>query len=414
MTPDNMPSRPQARALFVWEQGTGLGHLSQLSLPMEVALAQGTEVFLAARELPGVREVLAGLPITLLQAPFRQRVKPAPSESFLSYTHLLGRQCFGSADELEMYVRAWRALFALVQPDICLFEHSPTALIAAYGLGFKKVLLGSGFMLPPTTALGASPFLPFPTTPLDPDTTARLQTDDAQLLALVNAVMQRLRGPELPDLGTIYSQADAGFLSTWPALDVFGERVGVRYLGVAPAGGPPPPWPPADGPKVFGYLQYFPSLPHLLRDMQMAKVCALLLVRDLPPELRAAFSSPTLRFVDHLVDLGQVAREAAWVVHHGNHSTMAAFMLAGLPQLVIPRHQEHLFGSLRLVSKGCAVMAFQDQPAFGAAITALQTNPKIRHCAAEVASQCAPFDQTAVCSHMRETFAKLLPLTQQS
>lgn len=405
-----MPGRPQARALFVWEQGTGLGHLSQLRLPMEVVLAQGAMVFLAARELPGVREILAGLPITLLQAPFRQGVKPASSESFLSYTHLLGRQCFGCADELEMYVRTWRSLFALVQPDICLFEHSPTALTAAYGYAFKKVLLGSGFMLPPVSALSASPFLPFPTTPLTPDTVARLRADDAQLLALVNAVMRRLGSPELPALGVIYGQAHASFLSTWPPLDVFGERVGVPYLGIAPAVGQlAPAWPQADGPKVFGYLQNFPSLAHLLRDLQAAKVCALLLVRDLPPELRAAFSSPTLRFVDHLVDLGQVVQKAAWVLHHGNHSTMAAFMVAGLPQLVIPRHQEHLLSSLRLVSKGCAVMAFQDQPAFGAAITALQTNPKIRHCALEVASQCVPFDQNAVRSHMRETFSELLP-----
>lgn len=404
-----MPGRLQTRALFVWEQGTGLGHLSQLRLPIEAALAQGYAVFLAVRELPGVREVLAGLPMTVLQAPFKQGVKPAPSESFLSYTHLLGRQCFGSSDELEMYVRAWRALFALVRPDICLFEHSPTALIAAHGHPFKKVLLGSGFMLPPASALGVSPFLPFPTTPLDPDTVVRLRADDAQLLTLINVVMQRLGSPALPDLGAVYRQAHASFLSTWPALDVFGDRAGVPYLGIAPAvGQPPPAWPRADGPKVFAYLQNFPSLPHLLRDLQAAKVCALLFVRDLPPEIRAAFSGPALRFVDHLVDLGQVAQEAAWVVHHGNHSTMAAFMLAGLPQLVIPRHQEHLFGSLQLVSKGCAAMAFQDQPTFGAAIDALQTNPKIRHCAVQVASQCARFDETAVSSHMRETFARLL------
>jgi hypothetical protein len=404
-----MPGRLQTRALFVWEQGAGLGHLSQLRLPIEAALAQGYAVFLAVRELPGVREVLAGLPMTVLQAPFKQGVKPAPQSSFLSYTHLMGRQCFDSPDELEMYVLAWRALFALVRPDICLFEHSPTALIAAHGHPFKKVLLGSGFMLPPASALGVSPFLPFPTTPLDPDTVARLRDDDAQLLALINAVMRRLGCPELPALGAIYGQAHASFLSTWPALDVFGERAGVTYLGIAPAGGAPPPWPQFDGPKVFAYLQNFASLAHLLRDLESAKVCALLLVRDLPPEIRAAFSGPALRFVDHLVDLGQVAQEAAWVVHHGNHSTMATFMLAGLPQLVIPRHQEHLFGSLRLVSKGCAVMAFQDQPAFGAAIDALQNNPQIRHCATQVASQCAPFDQTAVCSHMRETYAELLP-----
>lgn len=419
MTPDNTDCQAkcslaktgrQVRVLFAWEQGAGLGHLSQLRLPMEVALEKGYEVFLAARELPGVRDVLAGLTMTVLQAPFRQGGAPATQSSFLSYTHLLGRQCFGNTDELEMYVRAWRALFTLVRPDICLFEHSPTALIAAHGHAFKKVLLGSSFVLPPASALSVSPFLPFPTTPLDADVLTRLRADDAQLLAHVNTVMQRLGSPELPALGAIYAQAHASFLSTWPTLDVFGERAGATYLGIASSGGQlPPPWPEADGPRVFGYLQNFPSLVALLRDLQAAKVCALLLVRDLPPEIRAAFSSVSLRFVDHLVDLDQVSKQAAWVVHHGNHSTMATFMLAGVPQLLIPRHQEQLFSSLRLVSKGCAAMAFQDQPAFGAAIDALQTNSQIRHCAAQVASQCAPFDQPAVRDHMRATYAALLP-----
>jgi len=402
-----MPGTSQARVLFVWEQGTGLGHLSHLRLPMEVALAQGDAVFLAARELPGVRDVLAGLPITVLQAPFRQGVKPAPSSSFLSYTHLLARQCFGSADELEVYVHAWRALFALVRPDICLFEHSPTALIAAHGYAFKKVLLGSSFVLPPASALSASPFLPFPTTSRHPDTVARLCADDAQLLAHINTVMQRLGSPELPALGAIYGQAHASLLCTWPTLDVFGERPGVPYLGSAPAGGQlPPPWPHADGPKVFGYLHNFPSLSDLLRDLQAAKVCALLLVRDLPPALRATFSSPTLRFVDHLVDLRQVAQQAAWVLHHGNQSTMATFMLAGVPQLMIPCHQEQLFGSLRLVQKGCALMAFQDQPSYAAAITAV-LQPPIKQCALQVASQCEPFDQAAVQDHIQQILVNL-------
>ncbi|MDO8318651.1 hypothetical protein [Rhodoferax sp.] len=402
-----MPGTSQTRVLFVWEQGGGLGHLSHMRLPMEVALAQGAAVFLAARELPGVRDVLAGLPITLLQAPFRQGVKPVPAASFLSYTHLLARQCFGSADELEMYVRAWRALFALVQPDICLFEHSPTALIAAHGYAFKKVLLGASFVLPPANVLVASPFLPFPTTQLNPDTVAQLRADDAQLLAQVNAVMQRLSSPALPALGAIYGQAHGSLLCTWPLLDVFGERPGVPYLGSAPTAAQlSPPWPQADGPKVFGYLQNFPSLPQLLRDLQAAKVCALLLVRDLPPALRTAFSSPTLRFIDQLVDLNQVAQQAAWVLHHGNHSTMATFMLAGVPQLTIPRHQEQLFTGLQLVQKGGVLKAFQDQPSYAAAIAAV-LQPPIKQRALQVASQCEPFDQAAVQDHIQQILVNL-------
>ena len=42
-------SKPKARVLCVWELGTELGHLSHLRLPIEVALEQGHEVFVAAR-----------------------------------------------------------------------------------------------------------------------------------------------------------------------------------------------------------------------------------------------------------------------------------------------------------------------------------------------------------------------------
>jgi len=49
-----------------------------------------------------------------------------------------------------------------------------------------------------------------------------------------------------------------------------------------------------------------------------------------------------------------------------------------LPQLVIPLHQEQLFLALRLVSRGGAAMAFQDQNAYTAAIDTVQNNPRIR------------------------------------
>jgi hypothetical protein len=404
-----MLSKTKPRLLCVWEQGSNLGHLSTLRLPIQVALEKGYLVFLAARELHRVGEVLSGLPITILQAPFKHQVASVDQSSLLSYTHLLGTQCFSSVNELEMYLCAWRGVFDLVQPSLVLFEHSPTALVAAHAYRFKKVLVGASFGLPPTTALKSSPFLPFPTTPQTSEVLARLHVDDARLLAVVNGGLQRVGATAMADLGEIFGQADAHFLTTWPVLDHFGTRPGQRYLGLPPLGGNPQPiWPQAIGPKVFGYLQNFPALELLLRDLVAANVCALLLVRDLPPAIRQRYESNALRFADALVDLQQVAAQAAWVVHHGNHSTMSTFMLTGVPQLVIPRHQEQLFNALRLVHAGSAAMAFQDQSAFTAAIQALQTNALMKQCALQVARQCAPFDHAAVVQYMGQTFEGLL------
>ncbi|OIN92253.1 MAG: hypothetical protein AUJ20_08380 [Comamonadaceae bacterium CG1_02_60_18] len=404
-----------ARVLCVWELGTRLGHLSHLRLPIEVALAQGHQVFLAARELAGVPEVLAGLPVTLLQAPFMQGVVSQDQSAYASYTHLLAKQCFGGPADLIAYLRAWRSLFDLVQPDLVLFVHSPTALVTAHAYPFKKVLLGSGFEIPPVSvdgtggAAGALPFAPFPTTRLTVDNVARLKRDDAQLLALINSALCQLGLPGLPSLDAIYTQADAKWLSTWPALDHFGARNAEHYLGLAPLPGcAAPVWPAVEAPRVFGYLLNFPSLPQLLRDLQAANLSALLYVRGLPAALRQTFSGQNMRFADDLVDLAQVAQQCAWVLHHGNHSTMATFMLAGVPQLIIPCHQEQLFGALRLVATQCAVMAYQDQPGFSAAITALQTHAALRQSAAHLARQCAPFDLAGNTAYVGTMFGKLI------
>lgn len=403
-----MLSNLKTRLLCVWEQGGNLGHLSNLRLPIEVALEQGFEVVLAARELHRVCEVLSGLPITLLQAPFKQNSAPADQAAFLSYTHLLGHQCFSSSIELEMYARAWRGIFDLVQPQIVLFEHSPTALVASVGYAFKKILIGASFALPPSDKLHASPFLPFPNTPQTEEVYTRLRHDDQRLLAVINMALSKLQQPALQSLGQIYSQSDQQLLLTWPALDQYGERPATNYLGVEPLQDAAAPlWPPGGGAKVFGYLQNFPAIEYFLRDVQAAQVCALLLVRGLPPAARQKFTSDNIRFVDDLVSLALVADQAAWVVHHGNHSTMSTFLCKGVPQLIIPRHQEQLFGALRLVSQGCAAMAFQDQTAFSAAIHALQTNAQLKNNALQIASQCAPFDRAGVCAYIRGTYARL-------
>jgi hypothetical protein len=397
-----------ATVLCVWEQGGHLGHLTHLRRPIEAALQLGHRVVLAARELHRVPEVLAGLRIELLAAPFKQHVQPADQSAFLSLTHVLARQCFSSVAELEMYLRAWRTIFDLVQPDLVLFEHSPTALIASQGCRFKKVLVGSGFAIPPLPEPGA-PFARFSTTPDSEAVRAGLLADDALVLGLVNQALARLGLAPLPDLAQIYRQADASLLLSWPALDHFGARPGQRYLGTKPLGHQPAAvWPAGPGPRVFGYLQAMPSLDALLRCLRAAGVCALLLVRDLPPELRRRYSSDSLQFLDGLVDLGSVAAQADWVVNHANHSTVAVFAQAGLPQLLIPQQQEQLLLALRLVAQGSAVLAYQDQPGFGKETRQMLTDPALQAQARALAQDCREADAGQGTAHIQATLQTLL------
>jgi hypothetical protein len=399
-----------ATVLCVWELGGNLGHFSNLRLPVEVALGGGHQVVLAARELRNARDVFGDMPLTYLQAPFKQSPAAGANGTFLSYTQLLAHQCFSSADELGMYLRAWRALFALVRPDAVLFEHSPTALVAAHDHTFRKILVGNGFTAPSPMEDPAEPFLPFPTTQRTPEVLGALLQDDAALLACINQALRSVHAPPVSALHAIYNQAHATLRMTWPELDQFGTAPNHRYLGVEPPlPRQPSEWPEGDGPRVFGYLHAIPSLEALLKDLLASGVCALLFVRNLPPELRAHYTGPQMRFVDSPVDLADVARQAAWVINTGNHSTAATFAAAGVPQLIIPLHQEQLFLALRLVAQGSAVMAFQDQTAYSAAIGALQTNAGIRQQARALQAQMSPHAELGARDYIAEVLAQNCP-----
>lgn len=367
-----------ARLLCVWEQGGQLGHLNRLKLPIEVALQMGHEVFLAARELRHVKSVLGDLPVTVLQAPFKQNIGNATADQFLSYTHLIARHCFADANELDSLERAWHSLFELVQPQAVLFEHSPTALVAALPFAFEKILIGQGFGLPPEPPKIDSPLAPFPTTQPSAQVFDALRADDDWLLAQINSVLAKRGVLPLGHLFDIFAQVQHTLCMSWPALDPFGPRA-MQYMGATSLSvDRAPVWPAGDGAKVFGYLQLFPALEQLLKDLLAANVCALLYVRDAPQALVQAYTEGSVQIITQMVDMQRISAQADWVISHANHSTTATVALAGVPQLLIPRQQEQLFMALRLARQGSAVVVFQDQTGFSNAITAMQSVPGLK------------------------------------
>jgi len=398
-----------ATLLCVWELGGNLGHLSNLRLPVEIALQQGHRVVMALKELQHVKLVFGDLPIQCIQAPHRTAGIPLEPAGIPSFTHLLIRQCFSSVDELSGYLRTWGDIYDSVKPDLVLFEHSPTALIAAHHRRFKKILIGNGFTAPPIQSDASEPFLPFPTTLRSQQVWEGLRQDDGEVCKLINAALTRLALPEIPNVHAIYAQADTSFLMTWPVLEHFGPRPNARYLGVeSPRPQPAPPWPKGSGPLVFGYLQPFLSIELLLRGLMAQNARAVLFVRHLPEAVRHSYANTRLVFVDAPVDLQIVAQQADWVINHGNHSTAAHFVVSGVPQLLIPQHQEQLFLVQNLVAQGVATMAFQDQTSFTAPLRALEMDPGYRLRARQLAQQCGPYDTQAVSDAIHREFDLLL------
>lgn len=399
-----------ATLLCTWELGGQLGHLGNLRLPIELALQAGHRVVLAARQLHRIHEVMHDLPITLLAAPFRQNSPLLPPDQVLGYGHLLKQQAIASAPELASNLRVWRDIYQLVQPDCVMFEHSPTALIAASECGFSKVVVGNGFTLPPAAIERDQPWAAFPNTSRDDTTRLQLLQSDAALLETIRTAQRSIHMPELSSLEAMYAQAHESWMLSWPELDHFGARGNTSYLGLTPATGQQSPvWPEAGGSRVFGYLQAFPAIERLLQALQMADVSALLFVRNLPDALRQHYAGPRLKFLTGPADLNQVAREANWVINHGNHGTVSHFALAGIPQLVIPLHQEQLFVALRMLEHGAAAMVYQDQQAYSNAVQVMQSHPDLSVNAKKLGHSMANSVGGDLRANLAARLAKLLP-----
>ncbi|NIL96492.1 MAG: hypothetical protein GTO62_04945, partial [Planctomycetales bacterium] len=73
----------------------------------------------------------------------RNRIDPPRT-----FAHIMHNSGFGDFDELKAMTDAWRNLYDYVRPDLIVFNHSPTALLAARGSSVKRAIIGTGFCCP--------------------------------------------------------------------------------------------------------------------------------------------------------------------------------------------------------------------------------------------------------------------------
>jgi hypothetical protein len=391
--------------LFAWELGGGLGHLMQM-LPLARGLVRGGHrVAVALRHLSAsAAELFGRVGVTFLQAPFRSKgplVFPRPE----NFAHLLANVGFANGSELFALTSAWRNLFRMVKPDLVVFDHSPTALLASRGIpGMRRALIGSGFCCPPDEC----PFPAFRPEGGAPQRTAQeLAEDEERLLSHVNKILSKWGEAPLDRLGRLYSDVDENFLTTFPELDHYPRRGGARYSGpVIPepnldANGAlavrcPPRWPDGNGRRVFAYLKASRSLPRVLHDLQERGCPTLLYVEGVDPaKLRKRFGRPSLRFEDRPLDLGLVAPECDLAVLNGGHGVTAEMLLAGKPILEVPLVLEQTLTAeaVRRIGAGEAATIKQGSPWEGdKLLEALLTEPRYGRAARSFAERHAAFD----------------------
>ncbi len=341
-----------ATVLLTWELGGGLGHLVRLQPLAKGLCDRGHRVFVALRDLSRAEQVFGGVQVSYLQAPFKTRKANHRIDPPRTFAHILHNIGFGELNELRAMAEAWRNLYQCIRPDLIIFDHSPTALLAACSYGAKRVLVGNGFFCP-------SNAYPLPDLrPGLPDDSERLRQDEDQVLHNANQVLQRWRETPLERLSQLYESADENFLTTFRELDPYPDRLNAQYCGAWPKGGGKTPiWPEGDGKKIYAYLKPFPALAKLLTCLNRLRYPTLVYMDGNNADLQERFRSATLRFEDQPLDLQLVGKHCDLAILNGTHGTAVSMLLAGKPVLHLPFFLEQALTSASVVRIGAGLSA---------------------------------------------------------
>ena len=344
-----------AKIVMCWELGGDLGHVARMKPLAEALAKRGHRVDFILRECLPAERLLDPERFRWFQAPYQTEAVPDQDAAPRSLTQVLHNVGFHATRNLVGRLRAWRALYALLQPDLLVFDHSPTAMLAARGLRIPRLVLGTGFGIPPART-------PLPRFDGGADD-AGLKTEEDRVTANTNAALGVLGTPPLSRLADIYD-AEAQVFFTFRELDHYPGRDAGDYWGVTQQdAGVPPLWPepatpaaPADR-RVFAYLKPFETLPSLLSTLREAGHPTLIYMGKGTKDIAKQFAGGTFAFSERPVDLGAAVAAADVVICHSGHGTVSAALLGGKPLLLLPLNMEQRMLSARVMQAGAGLAA---------------------------------------------------------
>lgn len=344
-----------AKVLLAWELGGNYGHLVALRALARELKRQGHDCTFAVRDLGSAQAFLDPALGPLVQAPVRLTQGRNRVRRQLSYASLLHNIGFNDPVELAGRLQAWRTLFRALGTEFLFADHSPVALIAARTLGIPAACIGNGFTVPPRL----SPFPSFRAPPAGATQGRELERvllqNEVAVLKELNHALALLKLKPFALLQDIFRGVSPALL-TYAPLDHYEVPRTDPFRGLPDYSyGAPPHWPSGKGPKIFAYLTPNTSLPVVLEALKRSKARVLVrlvggLAGDAAPALRAGLAVTT-----SAVNFRQAAESCDAFVNYGAHSTVAEFLLAGKPGILVPDLHERVLTARRASSMGAAL-----------------------------------------------------------
>lgn len=338
------------RILFCWELGGGYGHIRMIAPLARELKRRGHEVLLAAKDVAACHGFFRDTGIEVVQAPIMAERVSTPGTT-LNFSDMLTRCGYHRPEPPLMALIAWRKLFEFVKPDLLVFEHAPTALLAARGSGIPTAYIGTGFTLPPATR-------PMPSMqPWKAIDQSRLRASDEGILRIVNAALTAAAIPTLPDIADLF-HIDKRFLCTFAELDHYPSRGEAQYygalldhpIGMAPAVRR------GNETAAFVYLVgNYPGADSAIGEIASAVDRTVVHVSGGDGEAALKIDDPSVTFSATPIDLAPTIHDFDVIVGHGGHGMSVEALLAGKPMLVLPRQAEQAQLAYRLTTMGAAL-----------------------------------------------------------
>jgi hypothetical protein len=341
-----------ATILVTWELGLAMGHVGVVRPLIDHLIRQGHRVVAALKDVAQAPNLSKNSAVQCLQAPVRLNAVRTPFQLPSTFAHILHNAGFSAVDELRPMVNAWRGLYDLVRPDLILFQHSPTAILASHAYNVRRMNIGTGFCCPPDRE-------PLPDwRPYLNNDPAQLRRDEQHVRSVANEVLATWNWRPLDRLTDLYQRDMETILSTFPELDHFGARSGGNYWGAWSAGfGRQADWPTAPGRRVFAYLKPFHALEALLDCLVRRRTPTVIYGPTIDRQVQERFQCESLRFMAEPVELGAAGQQCDLAILNATHGTTAAMLLAGKPSLQIPLYLEQQLSADNVVRMGAGLSA---------------------------------------------------------
>lgn len=370
------------RVAYICELGSDNDQLARLYDITKECNAAGYDVAVVVRDIVAVSAVMNKVHAAVFQAPVflprlrlnRQLVCLADTLQLAGYEH---------GNTLLPLVQAWQALLGLLQADVLVFDHAPTALLAASNLHCRKVVVGNGYSIP-VAGHKLADWQPMQSR------AELIQEQEDNVLKVINQVQRKLELPISAAISELY-RCDRVVINHFPQLDVYRQaRANADYYTSVASFRPPVfSFRQAEKPRIICWLdpayKKFTPLVEALR----ACGCEILLVfaggdsTRLKPYEATLFQATTL-----VPDLELLIREADMFIGHGSLGALTTAMRLGKPMLLLPMQLEQLHAGLGLQAMGIAkVLTDQDNAsAYQQAVIGVLGNIRLRTAARNFAT----------------------------